>query len=211
MSMKQVYIINAGGFGRTVASLCQADAAHGKVWTLRGMLDNRANLPANDTFPILGDPFTHRYEPDQIIVCALGDPMLREQYAAPLLAQGAEFINLMPCMHRAVGVEMGVGCIFELNTMVGADARLGSFVLMLANSVLGHDVQVGSYTTIGSFCFIGGGAQLGSHVTLHPHATILPGVEVGDGAVVGAGSVVIRYVPPNTTVFGNPAKPFNFR
>jgi len=209
--MKDVYIINASGFGRTVASLCHADPAHGKEWVVRGMLDSRQNLPASEALPIVGDPFTWRWEPGQIIVCALGDPKLREQYAAKLFAEGADFMNLMPSVHRAVGVEMGTGNVFELNTMIGADCRLGYFVLMLANSVLGHDVQVGSYTTVGSFCFVGGGARLGSHVTLHPHATILPGVTVGDGAVVGAGSVVIRDVPPGATVFGNPAKPFNFR
>lgn len=209
--MKDVFIINAGGFGRTFASLCQADAAHGKEWVLRGFLDDRSNLPATPDLPIVGSPHTYVAQPGQMFICALGNPALRKQYAAPLLAQGADFSSVRPYLHLAMGSSFGYGCVFELNTMVGADSQIGNFVLMLANSVVGHDVEIGDYTTIDSFCFIGGGARIGSGVAVHTHATILPGVTVGDGAVIGAGAVVVRSVKPGTTVIGNPAKPFNFR
>lgn len=43
-------------------------------------------------------------------------------------------------------------------------------------------------------CSIGGGS------------VILPSLTIGAGAMVGAGSVVTRSVPPNTLVFGNPAR-----
>ncbi|MBF0619448.1 MAG: N-acetyltransferase [Candidatus Omnitrophica bacterium] len=45
------------------------------------------------------------------------------------------------------------------------------------------------------------GASIGSN------ATILCGVTIGMYAVVGAGSVVVKDVPPYTAVVGNPARP----
>jgi len=44
------------------------------------------------------------------------------------------------------------------------------------------------------------GASIGTN------ATILCGITIGENALVGAGSVVTRDVPPNSVVYGNPAK-----
>ena len=42
--------------------------------------------------------------------------------------------------------------------------------------------------------------------TIGANATILPGITIGEKAMVGAGAVVTKDVPANTTVVGNPAK-----
>jgi len=42
-------------------------------------------------------------------------------------------------------------------------------------------------------------------VFLGSHACIIPSIKVGSWAYVGAGSVVVRDVPPGVKVFGNPA------
>jgi acetyltransferase-like isoleucine patch superfamily enzyme len=47
---------------------------------------------------------------------------------------------------------------------------------------------------------IGAGASIGAN------ATILPGLKIGSSAMVGAGAVVLRDVPPNAIVVGNPAR-----
>lgn len=47
---------------------------------------------------------------------------------------------------------------------------------------------------------VGKGASIGSN------ATILCGVTIGENSIVGAGSVVVKDVPDNTIVAGNPAK-----
>ena len=47
--------------------------------------------------------------------------------------------------------------------------------------------------TIGDDCFIG-------------PKTILPGVNIGDNVTIGAGSVVVGDIPPNTVAVGSPCK-----
>lgn len=52
---------------------------------------------------------------------------------------------------------------------------------------------------------------VGNDVLIGANAVILAGVNVGDGAVIGAGTVVIKDVPPYAIVAGNPAKIIKYR
>lgn len=47
---------------------------------------------------------------------------------------------------------------------------------------------------------------IGNNVWLGDHAFVCKGVTIGDNAVVGAYAVVVRDVPPNSVVAGNPAQ-----
>lgn len=48
---------------------------------------------------------------------------------------------------------------------------------------------------------------IGDDVWIGPYSIIMKGVTIGNNCVIGAGSVVRRDVPPNTLVYGNPARP----
>lgn len=48
--------------------------------------------------------------------------------------------------------------------------------------------------TIGDNCWLGGSV------------TVCPGVTIGEGSVIGAGSLVIRDIPPNSLAVGNPCR-----
>ena len=210
-ALPRVLIISAGGFGRTVLGMVRDDPASGKAWRITGFLDGRPELAAKAPLPIAGDPLTYRAQPGEAFICALGEPAQRRRYAAPLLEQGAPFMNLCTGLIDYGGPVMGQGCLFEQYVRTGVDVRMGDFVIIQSTTVLGYEVTIGSYVTIGSFVFIGGRVNIGDDVIIHPHATILPGVTIGAGAVIGAGSVVIKNVPPGVTMMGNPARIFQFK
>lgn len=71
-----------------------------------------------------------------------------------------------------------------------------STAITFGAAVLSHDFVNNVHTTtrIGDYCFIGA------------HAVIMPGVTVGDHSIVGTGAIVLRNVPPNSVVMGNPAR-----
>jgi sugar O-acyltransferase (sialic acid O-acetyltransferase NeuD family) len=209
--LTRVLIISAGGFGRTVLNTSTGDIANGKEWQIVGFLDSRTDLAGKAPLPVLGDPLTYQAKPGELFICALGDPRQRRRFAAPLLAQGARFMNLRTGLYKTTGTVMGQGCLFEPEVRMGVDTHIGDFVIVQSTTVIGYECKIGSYTTIGSFVFIGGRVEIGNDVLIHPHATILPGVKIGDGAVIGAGSVVIKDVPPGVTMIGNPAKVFQFK
>lgn len=48
--------------------------------------------------------------------------------------------------------------------------------------------------------------EIGNNVSVHVAATIVGGVKIGDNVTIGAGAVVVKDVPDNSIVVGNPMK-----
>jgi acetyltransferase-like isoleucine patch superfamily enzyme len=79
---------------------------------------------------------------------------------------------------------------------IGEDTQIGPGSLITTTEHNYHD----ELTTHFKRVVIGKGAWIGANVT------ILPGVEIGDSAVIGAGSVVMKNIPPRCVALGVPAR-----
>jgi serine O-acetyltransferase len=82
----------------------------------------------------------------------------------------------------------------------------GMGVVIGETADIGDDVTLYQGVTLGGTGFATGKRHptVGDNVTVGSGAKLLGPIEVGHGAKVGANSVVITDVPPNSTVVGNP-------
>ena len=111
------------------------------------------------------------------------------------------------------GVSIGQHCYIDHGVVIGDRCKLQNGVNVYNGDTIGDEVFVGPSVTftndlrpraIGDWevvpTYVGDGASIGAN------ATILCGVEIGQRAMVGAGSVVVKDVPPGAIVVGNPAQ-----
>jgi acetyltransferase-like isoleucine patch superfamily enzyme len=131
------------------------------------------------------------------------------------------FVNLYGC---EIGDETRIGTFVEIQkgAKIGARCKISSHTFICEGVTIESEVFVGHGVTFINDRYpratnadgqvqteadwacqrtvVKRGATIGSG------ATLLGGIVVGENATVGAGSVVTKEVPPNTTVAGNPAR-----
>lgn len=205
---KSLIIVGAGKFGREVLTWAEQAIAAGTPWQIKGFLDDRPDILAgfNCGVPILCSAEAYTPDPQDILICAIGEPSLKRRYSALLELKGARFGTLIhPTALIGRRVAIGHGSIVGPFTQLSCDIQIGNHVFIGTFSAAGHDTRIGDWCQISGHCGLNGNAFLEDGVFLGSHSCILPQARIGEWAYVGAGSVVIRRVRARTKVFGNPA------
>lgn len=207
--MKNLLIIGARGFGREVFATATESAGYKEEFIVKGFLDDhKGALDGLSGYPPIIDS-VENYQPcsEDLFITALGDVQAKKKYSNIILDKGGEFYSLI---HKDVFIRstssIGKGCLIMRNAAISCNVKVGDYVSLMANSIIGHDVTIGNGSHLGPFVFMGGRSETEAGAQLHARATILPDIHIGKNAVIGAGSVVMKNVEEYTTVFGNPAK-----
>ena len=101
---------------------------------------------------------------------------------------------------------IGDGALISDFVIIGPSTRIGRLFHANYYSYVAHHCTIGDFVTFGPSVRCNGNVEIGDYAYIGANGSIKQGVSIGANAVVGMGAVVVRDVPPNAVVVGNPAR-----
>jgi maltose O-acetyltransferase len=162
-------------------------------------------------------------EPELQIALAQAQQQLRELNAIPNEDARRRFALLSRVLGQignGTQIKSPFNCDYGVHIRIGRNGfvNYGCVFLDCNLITIGDDVQIGPgvhiYTALHpltpevrrSGLESSKAVSIGHNVWLAGSCVICPGVSIGDNSVIGAGSVVVRDIPPSSLAVGNPCR-----
>jgi len=202
-------IFGCGGLGKEFLMLAQEINKATERWDeIIFIVDTvTANTVKNTKVISLSDAIDKFDKQEFEIVIAIGEPAVREEKYMTLKKHG---ISLATLIHPSVCISdcttIGEGSVICFGCFISCDVSIGCNTVIMPNANIGHDCIVGGHSIVCSFASFGGTIVVGDKAFIGMSSSIIQGAKIGKNAIVSMGSCVMRDVPDETVVMGNPAR-----
>lgn len=210
MNDARIIVAGAGGLGCEVALYVRDALAAGRLQgRLAGFVDDQKQGRQDDLdLAILSAIDAYRPQDGDRVVIAVGEPAARRIIAQRLERVGARFVTVIhPLAWVAPLTRIEDGCVVAPFVTIGPRTHVEAHCLFNTHAGIGHDCHIGACAAVSPHAVLNGHVRLGAEVMVGSGAVVVPGLTIGDRARVSAGTVVLSAVAPETTVWGNPARP----
>ena len=200
--MKDLMILGTQVHAQEMAEIVERVNAVAPRWRLKGYLtydEVEAGTELNG-YPVLAGGWDSEEHAEAVFVPSYGVP--RE--ALPPRERLVSLIDPSTFVSRTATI--GVGCVIYPSCYVGLNARLGDLIFCLSGSVINHDDVLEDRVTLASGVQLAGEIHVEADCYLGQACTIRQLLRIGRGSTLGTGAVVVKNVPPGSTMVGNPAR-----
>jgi sugar O-acyltransferase (sialic acid O-acetyltransferase NeuD family) len=208
--MKNLILVGVGDWGLEVHSWIHESLQFGVEYVFKGFIDynieafNKSKLNPN---LFLGLINTYIPESNDVFICVIANPNIKEKVVLDLLSKGSVFVS---AYHKSVcfigNSIIGSGVVLSPFVVVSNNCKIGNHIGINLFCSIGHDVIVGDFSQLSAHCDLTGHVNLGNSVFLGSRVSIIPNVNVISNSRIGAGAVVFRNIKVEGTYIGNPAK-----
>ena len=138
---------------------------------------------------------------------SIGDNIIREKVYQQLTSVAGKPVN---AIHTgtviAKSVKLQDGIMIAAGAIINPLSVIGSGVICNTSCSIDHECIVDDFAHIAPGAILCGNVRVGKRSFIGAGAVIRQGITVGNDVMIGAGCIVVKDVPDNMVMIGNPQK-----
>lgn len=192
----KIYITGAGGHAKVVIEIAELLG-----YEVAGVYDQNVEVKNIFNYPVshnLSD-----FPKNEKLFFALGSNQNRKKNAENF---PADYFNLIhPGTIISKNIKLGQGNVVMGGVVINSSCEIGNHCIINTSASIDHDCEIQDYVHISPRVALAGNVKVLEGAQVGIGACVKQNVTIGKWSVVGAGAVVIKDVPDNVIVVGNPA------
>jgi len=207
--MKKVVIWGSSGHSKVISEIININ----NEYKIIGYLDN-VNIESKgkkflDNFILGSDDKLDELKNNGIkyLFLAFGDCNARLEISKKILLRGFELINVIhPRSIISKDLIMGFGNAIMAGVIINPGSIIGNNVILNSGSCIEHDCQIEDGCHICPGVTLGGNVKINKGTWIGIGSTIKDHITIGSNCFIGAGTNIVKNIPDNSLVYGNPGK-----
>lgn len=195
-----VYLYGAGGHAKVVIDILEVLNIE-----IGGIIDDNDRLTDIMGYPVYRNEFLNSLDRNHPIIVTIGYNEIRKLIAESVNMKFREAV-VHPSAIVSRHASIAVGSVIIHGAIIQAEAILGKHCIVNTGATVGHECTLSDYVHIASNATICGNVTVGECTWIGAGSVVKPGIRIGANCMIGVGTVVVKDVPDNVVVVGNPAR-----
>lgn len=210
ISMKDIALFGAGGFGREIACLINLINGVEPTWNFIGFFDDAQKKGDDNEYGKVLGGIDELNAWDKILALAIpvATPFTLKSIVNRIYNPNIYFPNLIApnvIFLDKNSFNLGQGNIVCSSCLFSTNVCLGNFNIFNGSALIGHDTIINDFNVTMSSVNISGGVKIGDCNFFGVQSVVLQYMKIGNNVRVGANSVIMRNTEDDNLYIGNPA------